>query len=82
MIAAGYVADSREAFDTWLATGRPAFVRRHPTWTLEILLTLILIKGILTDSGFRTFVGTAVGAVLGGQILPQLMGVMIYLTAF
>jgi predicted metal-dependent phosphoesterase TrpH len=28
MIAAGYVADSREAFDKWLATGRPAFVPR------------------------------------------------------
>jgi len=28
MIAAGYVADSREAFDRWLATGRPAFVPR------------------------------------------------------
>ena len=29
MIAAGYVADSREAFDRWLATGRPAFVPRE-----------------------------------------------------
>jgi 3',5'-nucleoside bisphosphate phosphatase len=28
MIAAGYVADTREAFDRWLATGRPAFVPR------------------------------------------------------
>jgi len=28
MIAAGYAADSREAFDKWLATGRPAFVPR------------------------------------------------------
>jgi predicted metal-dependent phosphoesterase TrpH len=28
MIAAGYVVDSREAFDRWLATGRPAFVPR------------------------------------------------------
>ena len=28
MIAAGYVADSNEAFDLWLATGRPAFVPR------------------------------------------------------
>jgi len=28
MIAAGYVADSNEAFDRWLATGRPAFVPR------------------------------------------------------
>jgi len=28
MITAGYVADSNEAFDRWLATGRPAFVPR------------------------------------------------------
>lgn len=28
MIAAGYVADSREAFDRWLAVGCPAFVPR------------------------------------------------------
>ena len=28
MIAAGYVADSNEAFDLWLATGRPAFAPR------------------------------------------------------
>jgi len=28
MIAAGYVADTREAFDRWLATDRPAFVPR------------------------------------------------------
>ena len=30
MIAAGYVADTRAAFDRWLATGRPAFV--STTW--------------------------------------------------
>lgn len=29
MVAAGYVADTREAFDRWLATGRPAFVPRR-----------------------------------------------------
>jgi predicted metal-dependent phosphoesterase TrpH len=29
MIAAGYVADTREAFDRWLATDRPAFVPRE-----------------------------------------------------
>ena len=28
MVAAGHVADTREAFDRWLATGRPAFVPR------------------------------------------------------
>jgi len=29
MVAAGYVADTRGAFDRWLATGRPAFVPRR-----------------------------------------------------
>lgn len=29
MVAAGHVADTREAFDRWLATGRPAFVSRR-----------------------------------------------------
>src|SRR5262245_27518307 len=29
MVATGYVADTREAFDRWLATGRPAFVPRR-----------------------------------------------------
>lgn len=28
MVAAGHVTDTREAFDRWLATGRPAFVPR------------------------------------------------------
>jgi predicted metal-dependent phosphoesterase TrpH len=28
MVAAGYVSDTREAFDRWLADGRPAFVPR------------------------------------------------------
>jgi 3',5'-nucleoside bisphosphate phosphatase len=28
MVAAGYAADTREAFDRWLATGHPAFVPR------------------------------------------------------
>ena len=28
MVTAGYVVDTREAFDRWLATGRPAFVPR------------------------------------------------------
>ena len=31
MVAAGYVADTRAAFDRWLATGRPAFVPRGGT---------------------------------------------------
>jgi predicted metal-dependent phosphoesterase TrpH len=40
MIAAGYVADTREAFERWLARGRPAFVPRagaSPEHVIEII---------------------------------------------
>lgn len=40
MVAAGYVSDTREAFDRWLATGRPAFVPRagsSPAHVIEVL---------------------------------------------
>jgi predicted metal-dependent phosphoesterase TrpH len=40
MIGAGYVADTREAFDRWLATDRPAFVPRKgppPGAVIEII---------------------------------------------
>ena len=42
MTAAGYVSDSREAFDRWLAAGRPAFISREgarPRDVIEILHT-------------------------------------------
>lgn len=40
MVAAGYVADTREAFDQWLVPGRPAFVPRSgpsPEVVIEIV---------------------------------------------
>jgi 3',5'-nucleoside bisphosphate phosphatase len=37
MVAAGYVADTREAFDRWLATGRPAFVPRSGPLPGEVI---------------------------------------------
>ena len=37
MIAAGYVADAREAFDRWLATDRPAFVPRSGAPPVEVI---------------------------------------------
>ena len=37
MVAAGYVADTREAFDRWLATGRPAFVVRSGSPPGEVI---------------------------------------------
>ena len=37
MVAARYVADTREAFDRWLATGRPAFVPRSGAKPGEVI---------------------------------------------
>jgi 3',5'-nucleoside bisphosphate phosphatase len=37
MVAAGYVADTREAFDRWLATDRPAFVPRSGVPPAEVI---------------------------------------------
>lgn len=46
MIAAGYVADTREAFDTWLATGRPAFVPRAGAPADEVIANIHAAGGI------------------------------------
>ncbi len=40
MVAAGYVANTREAFDLWLATGRPAFVPRAGAPPEEVIRML------------------------------------------
>ena len=40
MVAAGYVADTRDAFDRWLATGRPAFVPRAGAPPEEVIAIL------------------------------------------
>lgn len=40
MIEAGYVADSREAFDKWLTRGRPAFVERAGP-SVETVLSIV-----------------------------------------
>src|SRR5262245_10682754 len=37
MIAAGYVANTREAFDRWLATDRPAFVPRRGVPPVDVI---------------------------------------------
>lgn len=48
MVAAGHVADIREAFDRWLATGRPAFVPRSGASPEEVI-TLVRGAGGLTS---------------------------------
>lgn len=48
MVAAGHVADTREAFDKWLATGRPAFVPR-PGAPPEEVITMVRGAGGLTS---------------------------------
>ncbi len=48
MVAAGHVADTREAFDKWLAAGRPAFVPR-PGAPPEEVITIVRGAGGLTS---------------------------------
>ena len=46
MIAAGYVTDTREAFDRWLATGRPAFIARAGAPAEEIIGIIHTARGL------------------------------------
>jgi predicted metal-dependent phosphoesterase TrpH len=46
MIEAGYVADTREAFDKWLARGRPAFVERAGASVEAVLGIIHMAHGI------------------------------------
>ena len=46
MIEAGHVADSREAFDTWLAHGQPAFVPRRGAAPEEVIRVIHAARGL------------------------------------
>jgi predicted metal-dependent phosphoesterase TrpH len=46
LIRAGYVRDSNEAFDKWLATGRPAFVPRKGPSVIDVIAMLHDAGGI------------------------------------
>jgi len=48
MIAAGYVADSNEAFDRWLAAGRPAFVPRAGAAPEEVIAIVHAAGGLVS----------------------------------
>jgi predicted metal-dependent phosphoesterase TrpH len=48
MIAAGYVADSREAFDRWLAIGRPAFVPRGGPLPEDVIALVHAAGGLVS----------------------------------
>jgi len=48
MVAAGYVADTREAFDRWLAIGRPAFVPRSGAPPAEVIETVHGAGGLVS----------------------------------
>jgi len=48
MIAAGYVADTREAFDRWLATDRPAFVPRSGPPPAEVIAVVHTAGGLVS----------------------------------
>jgi predicted metal-dependent phosphoesterase TrpH len=46
MVAAGHVADTREAFDRWLATGRPAFVPRIGATPADVIAAVHAAGGL------------------------------------
>jgi predicted metal-dependent phosphoesterase TrpH len=46
MVAAGYVSDTREAFDRWLAAGRPAFMPRAGAPPQEVIEIIHAAGGI------------------------------------
>jgi predicted metal-dependent phosphoesterase TrpH len=48
MVAAGYVADTREAFERWLATGRPAFVPRNGAPPDEVIDVVHAAGGLVS----------------------------------
>jgi predicted metal-dependent phosphoesterase TrpH len=48
MIAAGYVADTREAFESWLATDRPAFVPRAGAPPAEVIGVVHAAGGLVS----------------------------------
>jgi len=72
MIAKGYVADSREAFDKWLATGRPAFVPRAGAPPGEVIRIIHTAGGIASlahpgqtgvDARIAAYVDDGLGAI-------------------
>jgi hypothetical protein len=46
MVAAGYVRDTREAFDRWLATGQPAFIPRDGAPSREVIEIVHVAGGL------------------------------------
>jgi predicted metal-dependent phosphoesterase TrpH len=72
MVAAGYVADTREAFDRWLATGRPAFVPRRGAPPDEVINVVHRAGGLASlahpgqtdvDSHIPEYVGAGLDAI-------------------
>jgi predicted metal-dependent phosphoesterase TrpH len=66
MIELGYVADRREAFDTWLADDRPIFVTRYST---DLVTGLDLIRG----AGGAAVIAHPWGRVSREQLPPELL---------
>jgi predicted metal-dependent phosphoesterase TrpH len=46
MVAAGYVADTREAFDRWLGAGRPGFVPRQGSGAEDVIRIVHAARGL------------------------------------
>jgi predicted metal-dependent phosphoesterase TrpH len=72
MIAAGYVADTRQAFDRWLATGRPAFIPRAGAPAADAIAVIRAAGGIASlahpgqsgvDERINTYIESGLDAV-------------------
>jgi predicted metal-dependent phosphoesterase TrpH len=72
MIAAGYVADTREAFDRWLATDRPAFIPRSGAPPRKVIDIVHAAGGLVSlahpgqtdvDSHISAYVATGLDAI-------------------
>ncbi|HZC26101.1 MAG TPA: PHP domain-containing protein [Actinopolymorphaceae bacterium] len=46
LVAAGYAADRREAFDRWLGEGRPAYVTRYAPSPTEVIERIVFAGGV------------------------------------
>ena len=75
MVAAGHVADTREAFDKWLATGRPAFVPRAGAPPEEVI-TIVRGAGGLTSLAHPG--QTAIDARIPAYCLAGLHAIEVY----
>ena len=74
MIAAGYVTDTRDAFDRWLATGRPAFVPRAGAPPRDVIAIVHAAGGLAVHA----HPGSVPDQDLMKEVLPLVDGLEVY----